>query len=80
MEKKEPVIDFSAIVQRYRRYWWLFLLSLLACIAVAVMYLKVKKPVFLTHFFESFPGSFQEKRLFRKSTVRIFVKKDGIVI
>ena len=47
MEKKEPVIDFSAIVQRYRRYWWLFLLSLLACIAVAVMYLKVKKPVFL---------------------------------
>lgn len=47
MESKPPVIDFSAIVQRYKRYWWLFVLSLLACIALAVMYLKVKKPVFL---------------------------------
>ena len=47
MEKKEPVIDFSAIVQRYKRYWWLFAISLLACLALAVMYLKLKKPVYL---------------------------------
>ncbi|MBR1725241.1 MAG: polysaccharide biosynthesis tyrosine autokinase [Muribaculaceae bacterium] len=47
MEKKEPVIDFSAIVQHYKRYWWLFAISLLACLALAVMYLKLKKPVYL---------------------------------
>ena len=47
MEKKEPVIDFAAIVQRYKRYWWLFAISLAVCIALAVMYLKIAKPVYL---------------------------------
>lgn len=47
MEAKEPVIDFAALMARYRRYWWLFVLSLLACLALAVMYLKIKKPVYL---------------------------------
>ena len=39
MEKKEPVIDFAAMVQRYKRYWWLFAISLAACVALALMYL-----------------------------------------
>ena len=47
MEKKQPVIDFAAMLQRYKRYWWLFALSLAACIALAVMYLKIVKPVYL---------------------------------
>ena len=47
MEKKEPVIDFAALLQRYKRYWWLFAISLAACIALAVMYLKIVKPVYL---------------------------------
>ena len=47
MEKKEPVIDFAAIIQRYKRYWWLFVLSLVACCTLAVMYLKIKKPVYI---------------------------------
>ena len=47
MENKEPIIDFAALMAKYRRYWWLFLLSLLACIALAALYLKVKKPVYL---------------------------------
>ena len=47
MDNKEPVIDFSAIIQRYKRYWWLFVISLLACVALAVMYLKIARPVYL---------------------------------
>lgn len=46
METKEPVIDFAVMVRRYRRYWWLFVLSLVACFTLAVMYLKIKKPVY----------------------------------
>lgn len=46
MEKKEPVIDFAAILARYKRYWWLFALSLVACLALAFVYLKIVKPVY----------------------------------
>ena len=35
------------MLQRYKRYWWLFAISLAACIALAVMYLKIVKPVYL---------------------------------
>lgn len=40
-------IDFGQIWNNNKRYWWLFLLSLLLCGSLAVMYLRVKAPVYL---------------------------------
>lgn len=46
--RKQAVnIDFAAIVARYKRYWWLFAMSLVLCAGAAFLYLKVKKPVYL---------------------------------
>ena len=28
-QQEEQIIDFSAFVRKYKRYWWLFLLSLI---------------------------------------------------
>lgn len=39
-------MDFSAFVRKYKRYWWLFLLSLAACITLAFVYLKFAKRVY----------------------------------
>ena len=39
-------MDFSAFVRKYKRYWWLFLLSLLACMTLAFAYLKYAKRVY----------------------------------
>ena len=39
-------MDFSAFVRKYKRYWWLFLLSLVACISLAFVYLKFAKRIY----------------------------------
>ncbi|MBQ0115124.1 MAG: polysaccharide biosynthesis tyrosine autokinase [Bacteroidales bacterium] len=45
--QQTAAIDFSAIVARYRRYWWLWLASFIVCLLLAGAYLYVKKPVYL---------------------------------
>ena len=45
-QQEEQIIDFSAFVRKYKRYWWLFLLSLIACMSLAFAYLKYAKRVY----------------------------------
>ena len=45
-QQEEQIVDFSAFVRKYKRYWWLFLLSLLACMTLAFAYLKYAKRVY----------------------------------
>ncbi len=43
----EKIIDFGSIVNKYKRFWWLFVLSLIACIGLSVLFLKYKLPKYL---------------------------------
>ena len=45
-QQEEQIIDFGAFVRKYKRYWWLFLLSLIACMTLATVYLKYAKRVY----------------------------------
>lgn len=45
-QQEEQIIDFNAFVRKYKRYWWLFLLSLIACMAFAFAYLKYAKRIY----------------------------------
>ena len=45
-QQEEQIVDFSAFVRKYKRYWWLFLLSLLACMTLAFAYLKYAKRIY----------------------------------
>ena len=45
-QQEEQIIDFSAFVRKYKRYWWLFLLSLVACISLAFLYLRSAQRVY----------------------------------
>jgi len=42
----EQVIDFGALINRYKRYWWLFVASLVLCMGLAWAYLKTAKRVY----------------------------------
>jgi capsular exopolysaccharide synthesis family protein len=42
--RKDDLIDLSAIFNKYKRYWWLFILSLIACSGLAYLYLRYKLP------------------------------------
>lgn len=42
-----PTIDLQALVARYKRYWWLVLVSVILCLGAGLFYLHIKKPVFL---------------------------------
>jgi tyrosine-protein kinase Etk/Wzc len=44
---KEPVVDFGALYNKYKRYWWMFVASLVLCVSVAGLYLYAKSPVYL---------------------------------
>lgn len=44
---KNDIIDLSAIFNRYKRFWWLFAISLITCIGLAIVYLKYKLPEYL---------------------------------
>ena len=43
----EKIIDLGNVINKYKRYWWLFVLSLIACIGLAIVYLKYKLPEYL---------------------------------
>ena len=43
----EKLIDFGSIFNKYKRYWWLFVLSLIACIGLATVFLKYSLPKYL---------------------------------
>lgn len=45
--QSEKIIDFGSIINKYKRFWWLFVLSLIACIGLAIVYLKYKLPEYL---------------------------------
>ncbi len=45
-QQEEQIIDFSAFVRKYKRYWWLFLLSFIACVALGMAYLKYAKRIY----------------------------------
>ena len=45
-QQEEQIIDFSAFIRKYKRYWWLFLLSLIACLTLAFAYLKYAKRIY----------------------------------
>lgn len=47
--KQVPAQQFNpgALVKKYVRHWKLFVIALVACLAVAAVYLKVKAPTFL---------------------------------
>lgn len=48
MEKeKDKIVDFSATLARYKRYWWLFAISLVVCLGVAYVYLRYKPNSYL---------------------------------
>ena len=44
--RKESYVDFSALYNKYKRFWWLFVLCFVGCMGLAVFYLTVKKPVY----------------------------------
>ena len=39
--------DLATLIQRYKRLWWLPVLTLALCFAAALFYLKIKPPVYL---------------------------------
>ena len=43
---EEQAIDFGALYEKYKRYWWLFLLSLIACALLAYYYVRVTNRVY----------------------------------
>jgi len=45
-QQEEQVFDLGALFDKYKRYWWLFLLSLVACLCLAYFYLKVTNRVY----------------------------------
>ena len=45
-QQEEQIVDFSAFVRKYKRYWWLFLLSLITCMTLAFVYLKYAKRIY----------------------------------
>ena len=47
MSHDEKIIDMGGMVNKYKRYWWLFALSLIACIGLAVVFLQYKLPKYL---------------------------------
>lgn len=47
MKDKEQIIDFGRLVARYKRYWWLPVVSCLLCGTLAWLYLRVKTPEYL---------------------------------
>lgn len=41
-------IDLTAIWNKYKAFWWVFLISIIGCVGLSLLYLKIKSPLFLT--------------------------------
>lgn len=46
-ENTNDKIDFGAILSKYKRHWWWFAISLVVCLGLTFLYLKIKSPVYL---------------------------------
>ena len=46
IQQEEQVFDFGAFFDKYKRYWWLFVLSLIAFLCLAYYYMKVTNRVY----------------------------------
>ena len=44
---QSQILDLGEMLGKYKRYWWLFALSLIACLGLAAAYLHFTKPVYL---------------------------------
>ena len=45
-EKQESGFDFRVILGYLRRYWWMFVLSVMVCVAGAFVYLRYATPIY----------------------------------
>lgn len=45
---KEEKIDLTAIWNKYKPFWWVFLISIIGCVGLSLLYLKIKSPLFLS--------------------------------
>ncbi len=43
----EPTLDMSAVIARYKRYWWLFVIAIVVALTLAAMYLYKERPTYL---------------------------------
>ena len=46
IQQEEQVFDIGAFFDKYKRYWWLFVLSLIAFLCLAYYYMKVTNRVY----------------------------------
>ena len=46
--KSSEKIDITAIWNKYKPFWWVFLISIIGCVGLSLLYLKIKSPLFLT--------------------------------
>lgn len=46
--KSSEKIDLTAIWNKYKPFWWVFLISIIGCVGLSLLYLKIKSPMFLT--------------------------------
>ena len=45
--KNREKIDFGAILGNYRKHWWWFVISIVLCLGLSVLYLRIKSPLYL---------------------------------
>ena len=46
--KSSEKIDLTAMWNKYKTFWWVFLISIIGCVGLSLLYLKIKSPLFLT--------------------------------
>lgn len=46
--KSSEKIDITAIWNKYKSFWWVFLISIIGCVGLSLFYLMIKSPVFLS--------------------------------
>lgn len=45
-KKKSDIIDIRGLLQQYKAKWYLFAISIICCVALALFYSKIKRPVY----------------------------------
>ena len=44
--KQEEVVDFTNILKKYIKHWYVFVISITVCAILAFVYLKIASPIF----------------------------------
>ena len=44
--KKNELINVISLFRKYLKYWPLFLISIILCVGLAFVYLKIKNPIY----------------------------------